>query len=70
MQAGWGYWVAVLDWHSRYVVSWELDQMLEMPFGLDTVERVLAQATRPIQSNIECIPKQVVKRTCSTKESA
>lgn len=42
---GWLYLVAVLDWHSRYVVSWELDQTLEMPFVLDAVERALAQAT-------------------------
>ena len=42
---GWLYLVAVLDWHSRYVVSWELDQTLELPFVLDAVERALAQAT-------------------------
>jgi putative transposase len=42
------YLVAVLDWYSRYVVSWELDQTLEMPFVLDTVERALARATPTI----------------------
>lgn len=26
--------VAVLDWYSRYVLSWELDMTLEMPFVL------------------------------------
>src|SRR5437879_5043119 len=31
LQAGWMYLVAVLDWFSRYVVSWELDQTLELP---------------------------------------
>jgi putative transposase len=45
LQGGWLYLVAVLDWYSRYVVSWELDQTLEMPFVLDTVDRALAQAT-------------------------
>jgi len=45
---GWMYLVAVLDWYSRYVVSWELDQTLEMPFVLSTVERALAQATPTI----------------------
>jgi putative transposase len=39
------YLVAVLDWFSRYVVSWALDQTLEMPFVLDAVQRALAQAT-------------------------
>ncbi len=36
---GWMYLVAIIDWHSRYVVSWELDQTLEMPFVLDCVDR-------------------------------
>jgi putative transposase len=48
LRAGWLYLVAVLDWHSRYVVSWELDQTLEMPFVLEAVERALAHATPTI----------------------
>jgi putative transposase len=44
MRAGWMYLVAVLDWFSRYVVSWELDQTLALPFVLTAVERALAQA--------------------------
>jgi putative transposase len=42
LQAGWMYLVAVLDWYSRYVVSWELDQTLEVDFVLEAVERALA----------------------------
>jgi putative transposase len=45
LRNGWMYLVAVLDWFSRYVVSWELDQTLEMPFVVATVQRALAQAT-------------------------
>lgn len=45
LRSGWMYLVAVLDWFSRYVVSWELDQTLEMPFVVATVQRALAQAT-------------------------
>jgi len=33
LTAGWMYLVAVLDWFSRYVVSWALDQTLEMPLS-------------------------------------
>jgi putative transposase len=44
LQASWMYLVAVLDWYSRYVISWELDQTLEMPFVLNAVDRALAQA--------------------------
>ena len=42
--AGWMYLVAVLDWYSRYVVSWELDQSLAQPFVMAAVERALGQA--------------------------
>lgn len=44
LQQGWMYLVAILDWYSRYVVSWALDQTLQMPFVLDAVDRALAQA--------------------------
>jgi len=40
---GWMYLVAILDWFSRYVVAWELDQTLEMPFVLQAVDRALAE---------------------------
>ena len=36
---GWMYLVAIINWHSQYVVSWELDQTLEMRFLLDCVDR-------------------------------
>jgi putative transposase len=48
LRAGWLYLVAVLDWFSRYVVSWELDQTLEMPFVVAAVQRALTQATPEI----------------------
>jgi putative transposase len=45
LRGGWMYLVAVLDWFSRYVVSWELDQTLAQPFVMTAVERALALAT-------------------------
>lgn len=48
LRGGWLYMVAVLDWYSRYVVAWELDQTLEMDFVLSTVDRALAVATPDI----------------------
>ena len=48
LRAGWMYLVAVLDWFSRYVVSWELDQTMQVAFVLAAVERALAQATPEI----------------------
>ncbi len=46
LQAGWMDLVAVLDWFSRYIVSWELDDTLQLPFVLASVQRALAQASR------------------------
>jgi len=48
LHSGWMYLVAVLDWYSRYVVSWQLDQTLELGFVLVAVEQALAQATPTI----------------------
>ena len=45
LQGSWMYLVAILDWHSRYIVSWELDQTLELGFVLACVERALERAT-------------------------
>ena len=42
------YLVAVLDWYSRYVVAWELDETLELPFVLNAVDRALACAVPSI----------------------
>jgi len=42
---GWLYLVAVLDWYSRYVVSWELDQTLHIGFVLAAARRALGQHT-------------------------
>ena len=48
LHAAWLYLVAVLDWFSRYVISWELDQTLELSFVLSAVQCALAQATPEI----------------------
>ena len=45
LRGGWLYLVAVLDWFSRYVLSWQLDQTLEMPFVLSATQSALKQAT-------------------------
>jgi putative transposase len=41
---GWLYLTAVLDWYSRYVVSWALSPTLEMDFVLTAVDNALLQA--------------------------
>lgn len=44
LKHGWMYLVAVIDWYSRYIVSWQLDDTLEMPFVLTAVRSALHQA--------------------------
>ncbi len=42
LQNGWLYLVAVLDWFSRYVVSWQLDDTLDIDFVLQAVDGALS----------------------------
>ena len=43
MASGYLYLVAILDWYSRYVISWELSNTLETGFCLIALERALEQ---------------------------
>jgi putative transposase len=43
LRGGFAYLAAVLDWHSRYVLSWALSNSLEVGFCLDVLEAALAQ---------------------------
>jgi putative transposase len=45
---GYLYLVAVIDWHSRYVLSWELSNTMDMTFCLSALEKALAQNTPEI----------------------
>ena len=46
--AGWLFLVALLDWHSRYVISWELSDSLEMGFVLTAVRTAFEVAVPEI----------------------
>jgi transposase InsO family protein len=50
LHGGWLYLVAVIDWFSRYVVSWELDQTTadDESFMADTPKRLI-EADLPIR---------------------
>jgi putative transposase len=45
LRSGWMYLFAVLDWYSRFVVSWTLDLTLEIGFVLEAMRSALATAT-------------------------
>jgi len=42
MRRGYLYLVAIMDWYSRYVLSWELSQTLEKHFCISALERALS----------------------------
>jgi putative transposase len=43
LRSGFVYLVAVIDWYSRYVLSWALSNSLEVGFCLDALDAALAQ---------------------------
>jgi putative transposase len=43
LKRAWMYLVAVIDWYSRYVLSWALDGTLEMAFVLEAVDAAMAK---------------------------
>ena len=44
MNTGWLYMVAILDWHSRFVVSWELSTTMEIDFCLTAMDNAFYYA--------------------------
>jgi putative transposase len=43
LSKGFLYLVAVIDWHTRYVLSWEISNTLDVHFCLEALEKALAQ---------------------------
>jgi len=48
LRSGWVYLCAVLDWYSRFVVSWTLDVTLDIGFVLEAMRTALSLATPTI----------------------
>jgi putative transposase len=48
LRGGYLYLTAVLDWYSRYVLSWELSATLDVGFCLSALEQALAMGTPEI----------------------
>lgn len=51
LSQGWMYLVVVIDWYSRYVISWELDQTLQTEFVLKATNRSLMGAKPEIMNS-------------------
>jgi len=48
MRHGWLYLVAIMDWVSRYVLSWELSTTLQVNFCIQALEKALSITTPEI----------------------
>ena len=48
MHHGWVYLTAVIDWYSRYVLSWEVSVTLEPSFCIEALKRALEAGTPSI----------------------
>jgi len=48
MEHGWVYLVAIMDWMSRYVLSWEVSTTLEVDFCIRALEKALVVGTPEI----------------------
>jgi putative transposase len=47
MERGFVYLVAIMDWHSRYVLSWRVSNTLDTDFCLEALEEALSKYGRP-----------------------
>ena len=50
LKEGFCYLVAIIDWYSRYVVSWELSNSLEIEFVLQNLKKALETAKPEIEN--------------------
>lgn len=51
LEKGFAYLVAILDWFSRFVLSWELSPALDTSFCVSTLKRALLYATPDIHNS-------------------
>jgi putative transposase len=47
LESGWGYLIAIIDWHSRAVLSWRLSNTMTVDFCLDTLKDALRHNGKP-----------------------
>ena len=55
LRSGFVYLAAVLDWHSRYVLSWALSNSLEVGFCLEVLEAALARGQTAVVMTLRMV---------------
>jgi putative transposase len=53
MEKGWAYLVAVMDWHSRAILSWKLSNTCDTSFCVEALQEALARFGRPAIFNTD-----------------
>ena len=48
LAAGWAYLVAIIDWHSRYVLAWRLSGTMSVEFCVEALQDALTRGTPDI----------------------
>ena len=56
MARGFLYLVAIMDWHSRYVVSWRLSNTLEADFCIKALQEALGQGQPEVFNTDQSLP--------------
>ena len=51
LEEGWAYLVALLDWFSRYVITWQLSETLEIEFCIENLQHALAITSPDIHNS-------------------
>ena len=51
IKTSWLYLVAIIDWYSRYVIDWAIDDNLEIDFVLETATRALTRSKPGIMNS-------------------
>ena len=55
---GFLYLVAIMDWHSRYVVAWRLSNTLEADFCVDALKEALGQGQPEVFNTDQSLPQR------------
>lgn len=51
IQKSWLYLTAIIDWYSRYILAWEIDDTLEIAFVLEACRKALGDSTPLIMNS-------------------
>ena len=55
---GFLYLVAIMDWHSRYVVAWRWSNTLEADFCIDVLKEALGQGLPEVLNTDQSLPRR------------